>query len=235
VTTTPRQVGGARSNPRRRPGVSAREEIRQAAAGLFSEHGYAATTTRGIAMAVGIKQASLYYHFATKEDILAGLLEGTVQPSLSFSDRLAHSGQPPHVQLYALTRFDVALLLSGKWNVGALYQLPEVRSARFAEFRCERARLRDAYGRRVVAGLADGVFHHVESPKVITKLVFALAESVISMRDDSPIPDPPELSNTIAAACLRVLSCAEGDLAEAVAQSVPLLAEAREWSGARSP
>ena len=91
MTTTPRQVGRARSIPRQRQGVSARVEILEAAAGLFSEHGYAATSTRSIALAVGIKQASLYYHFANKEDILAGLLEGTVQPSLSFATRLGRS------------------------------------------------------------------------------------------------------------------------------------------------
>ena len=155
MTTTPRQVGRARSIPRQRQGVSARDEILEAAAGLFSEHGYAATSTRSIALAVGIKQASLYYHFANKEDILAGLLEGTVQPSLSFATRLGRSGQPPQVQLYALTRFDVELLLSGRWNVGALYQLPEVRADRFTGFRRERGRLREAYGRRIVAGIRD--------------------------------------------------------------------------------
>jgi AcrR family transcriptional regulator len=204
----------------------------EAAAGFFSEQGYAATSTRRIALAVGIKQASLYYHFANKEDILARLLEGTVQPSLSFANRLARSGHPPHVQLYALTRFDVALLLSGRWNVGALYQLPEVRADRFEEFRRERGRLRDAYGRRIAAGIRDEVFHHVESPKVITKLVFALAESVISMRDDYPIPDPLRLSNTVAAACLRLLSCSEDDVAEAVSQSARLLDHTKGCPGA---
>lgn len=226
MTTTPRQVGRARSIPRQRQDVSARDEILEAAAGLFSEHGYAATSTRSIALAVGIKQASLYYHFANKEDILAGLLEGTVQPSLSFATRLGRSGQPPQVQLYALTRFDVELLLSGRWNVGALYQLPEVRADRFTGFRRERGRLREAYGRRIVAGIRDQVFHHVESPKVITKLVFALAESVIAMRGDYPIPDPLPLANTVAAACLRLLSCAQDDLAEAVTQSAVLLEQA---------
>jgi hypothetical protein len=86
--------------------------------------------------------------------------------------------------------------------------------------------LREAYGRRIVAGIREQVFHHVESPKVITKLVFALAESVIAMRGDYPIPDPLPLANTVAAASLRLLSCAEDDLAEAVTQSAGLLEQA---------
>ncbi len=40
------------------------------AATLFWEKGYAATTTRKIATLVGIQQASLYYHVASKEDLL---------------------------------------------------------------------------------------------------------------------------------------------------------------------
>jgi AcrR family transcriptional regulator len=233
VTALPRQVGRARSVPRQRLDISAREEILEAAAQLFSEHGYAATSTRSIALAVGIKQASLYYHFANKGDILAGLLDGTVKPSLSFASRLARSGQPPHVQLYALARFDVALLSSGRSNVGALYQLPEVRADRFEGFRRERGRLRDAYGRRIAAGVREQVFHDVESPKVMTGLVFALAESVISMRGDHPLPDPVVLSNTVAAACLRLLSCAEDDLADAVVQSARLLEHAHDLRGVR--
>src|ERR1700722_6743204 len=40
------------------------------AARLFRERGYAATTTREIAIQLGINKASLYYHFAKKQDLL---------------------------------------------------------------------------------------------------------------------------------------------------------------------
>jgi TetR/AcrR family transcriptional regulator, cholesterol catabolism regulator len=42
--------------------TSSRERVLQAAEQLFSERGYAAVTLRDIAAALGIKQASLYYH-----------------------------------------------------------------------------------------------------------------------------------------------------------------------------
>ena len=41
------------------------ERVLDTAAALFWEKGYAATTTREIAAAVGIQQASLYYHVAS--------------------------------------------------------------------------------------------------------------------------------------------------------------------------
>jgi AcrR family transcriptional regulator len=155
--------------PSRREGLSAREEILEVAAQLFSENGYAATSTRSIALAVGIKQASLYYHFASKEDILAELLAGTVEPSLAFSAKISRSRRPSHVQLYALTLFDVTLLAGGFSNAGALYQLPELRAERFATFRSDRDRLRDAYGRRIAAGTRAGVFRQLSSLRVSTE------------------------------------------------------------------
>src|SRR5690606_6446151 len=51
-----------------------REQVLEAAALLFTSKGFAATSTREIAEAVGIRQASLYYHFAGKDEILAALL-----------------------------------------------------------------------------------------------------------------------------------------------------------------
>jgi AcrR family transcriptional regulator len=208
--------------PSRREGLSARDEILEVAAQLFSENGYAATSTRSIALAVGIKQASLYYHFASKEDILAGLLAGTVQPSLAFSSKISRSRQPAHVQLYALTHFDVALLASGSSNAGALYQLPELRAERFAEFRRDRDKLRDAYGRRIGAGVRSGVFSQTSSLKVTTELVFALAESVIAIRSHSSL-DTSGLAPTVAEGCLRLLSCSEPLIAEAAHDAAELL------------
>jgi AcrR family transcriptional regulator len=196
-------------------GVGGREQILDAAGRMFSEQGYGAASTRKIAMAVGVKQASLYYHFDCKEDILAGLLTGTVEPSLEFAETLACTEEPAHIQLYALTYFDVSLLCSARWNVGALYHLPELRADRFAPFRKDRQLLRAAYGQRVANGAGAGIFT-VASVEAATSLVFALAESGIAMRsDDLEIQDNlPELT---AASVLRLLMCEEKSLAAAAA------------------
>ena len=46
---------------------AARENIRSAAARLFAEKGYAATTTREICQLAGVTKPVLYYHFTSKE------------------------------------------------------------------------------------------------------------------------------------------------------------------------
>ncbi|MGW4370232.1 TetR/AcrR family transcriptional regulator [Nocardia takedensis] len=50
-----------------------RERIRAVAMELFSEQGYDKTSLREIAERLGVTKAALYYHFRTKEDIVASL------------------------------------------------------------------------------------------------------------------------------------------------------------------
>ena len=52
-----------------------REEILEAALDLFSVNGYEATSISQLADAVGIRKASLYSHFANKQDILDTIVE----------------------------------------------------------------------------------------------------------------------------------------------------------------
>ncbi len=58
---------------RRRAGT--REKIQQIALELFAEQGYEKTSLREIAERLGVTKAALYYHFRTKDDIVAGLFD----------------------------------------------------------------------------------------------------------------------------------------------------------------
>lgn len=51
-----------------------REQIRTLALELFAERGYDGTSLREIAERLGITKAAVYYHFKTKEEILASLV-----------------------------------------------------------------------------------------------------------------------------------------------------------------
>jgi AcrR family transcriptional regulator len=60
-----------RSSPKPRGhGGERREEILDAALGLFAANGVHAVSTRQIAQAVGVSQPTLYAYFATKDDLL---------------------------------------------------------------------------------------------------------------------------------------------------------------------
>lgn len=72
--------GGRGLPPRegRERGDVARRRIVEVALELIADHGFAATTTREIAERLGFTKAALYYHFRSKEDLLAAMVAPAV-------------------------------------------------------------------------------------------------------------------------------------------------------------
>ncbi len=197
--------GRPRADQRSRRGGTPRAEILDAAAELFTANGYGSTSTRGIADAVGIRQASLYHHFAAKDDILDALLAETITAPLDLAGRLRADAAPAAVRLYALAWADVRQLCSSKWNLGALYLLPELRGERFAEFRRRRARLRRHYEELAAAVIEAAGAAGVPGSEV---LPFRVVETAINIRSDEG--EAPDYARTaIPDAALRLLGVLE--------------------------
>ncbi len=213
--------GRPRLAARRRRGPTPRAEILDAAAELFTTGGYASTSTRAIADAVGIRQASLYHHFAAKDDILDALLDETISAPLELLDRLTGATEPAAVRLYALAWFDVHQLSAAQWNLGALYLLPELRSDRFAQFRLRRAELRGHYERLAVEVVGDAASDAYTLP-------FRLVESAINIRSDEGAA-PGEADRMIPDAVLRMLGWS-GDAARVREAAADLLERLAAWS-----
>ena len=72
-----------------------REQIIAAAAVLFGQRGYAATTIDDLARAANLARATLYYHFGSKEAVVLALAQRAVaQASRRAAERLADGGSP---------------------------------------------------------------------------------------------------------------------------------------------
>lgn len=71
-----------------------RLRIIDAAADLFVAQGYAETSLRDIAAEVDMKAGSLYYHFASKDDLLVDLLERGIGLMIAAFDRVAAEIDP---------------------------------------------------------------------------------------------------------------------------------------------
>jgi AcrR family transcriptional regulator len=63
-----------------------RRRILDSAADAFAAHGYSGASMRDIAESLGITKAALYYHFASKEDLLDGLVHPVMQAMTDFAD-----------------------------------------------------------------------------------------------------------------------------------------------------
>lgn len=209
--------------PRRVPDtgtLAPRDQILDAAAALFVRHGFAGTSTRMIAERVGIRQASLYYHYAGKDDILADLLSSSVRPSLERIRELQETSAADGsvdgcAVLYAAVLIDVRTLSITPHNVGTLYLLPEVQHERFDAFRAEREELRAIYqqlGRAAIrssggpsdGGAGDALIDGLGNlhGDLLGDLLIQLAETVIQLRR---VRDPrPSDAHGIATACLQI-------------------------------
>ncbi|OXS84359.1 MULTISPECIES: TetR/AcrR family transcriptional regulator [Kocuria] len=189
-----------RGRPRRNPisptRLGARQDILHAAGGLFVERGFGQTSTRAIAEAAGLQQASVYHWFASKDEILLSLVLGTVEPSRTVADHLAALDEPGAVLLWALAFADTTLLQSDRQNLGVLYFEPELGSERFRGFHDNRNALLEAY-----AAMLERATGRPTADVDVT-MTIGLVESVIMHRRRTRLDLPPETPTRIADAVL---------------------------------
>ncbi|MEO0390835.1 MAG: TetR/AcrR family transcriptional regulator [Pseudomonadota bacterium] len=76
-------------------GGSRRDEITDTATALFVENGYSATSMNKVAVAAGITKASLYHHFASKEDLFIACVTCGYGPALTRLRALAADDSTP--------------------------------------------------------------------------------------------------------------------------------------------
>ncbi|MEU6135236.1 TetR/AcrR family transcriptional regulator [Nocardioides sp. NPDC047086] len=172
------------------------------AARLFVAGSYAGTSTRDIADAVGMRQASLYYHFAGKPAILGELLQMTIRPAL---DRVVDLDQieSPEAALYLLALHDAKSLAGLMHNIGMLPRCPDVAQTPEArEYANARGELREVY-RSLAVSCASEVVTATVGRSQLGGIVMELVESVIGTRAEKRVVTERELQN-VAAACLRV-------------------------------
>ena len=136
--------------------AASRRQILEVAARLFRREGYAATTLRAIAAECGMKAGSLYYHFASKDELMLEVLEIGVQRVFD-AVRAATGALPPDAGLTLTLRSAIEAHLRGlllahdftSANIRIFGQVPpEVRQAH----RGLRQRY-EAYWHELLAGL----------------------------------------------------------------------------------
>ncbi|MEU7939473.1 TetR/AcrR family transcriptional regulator [Microbispora bryophytorum] len=98
-----------------------RHRILREAANLFAEKGYAATTTREIAAAVGVQQPSLFHHFGSKQEILDNLLRVSIEATACNLKELVRTEGSPAQRLMAHLFLDARHILSCPYNLLGLH------------------------------------------------------------------------------------------------------------------
>jgi AcrR family transcriptional regulator len=96
---------------RRADDAGRRGQLLRESARLFREQGYDATSVRDIAAATGLQSGSWVYHFKTKQDILAAVMEQGLQQALERIEAIAREELPPREHFRALVRTHLDTLL----------------------------------------------------------------------------------------------------------------------------
>ncbi|QLY31241.1 TetR/AcrR family transcriptional regulator [Nocardia huaxiensis] len=84
-------------------GRSTKDAIREAAIQLFSAKGFEQSSLREVADAVGITKASLYYHYASKVDLLVAIIEPIFDDMRALVDSLDGREHTPDAVRAVLT------------------------------------------------------------------------------------------------------------------------------------
>jgi AcrR family transcriptional regulator len=89
--------------------LNARERVLAAAETLFRKRGYSNVTMRDIAEEVGIRQASLYYHFPSKEQLFITVTEQVFERHRNgLQQAIQEAGSDLRVQLQAASRWFIS-------------------------------------------------------------------------------------------------------------------------------
>jgi len=137
--------------------------IIEAALALFSQKGFRGTTTKEIAQAAGCSEATLFKHFATKEELYSAILETKVQidetlaQAMDMAARKDDAGVFRAVGLRSLTRVEQDSALMRLLLFSAL----EGHALAPTFFESQVRRLHEFLSSYIETRIADGVFRPV--------------------------------------------------------------------------
>jgi len=178
-----------------------RSELVAAAGRLFGEHGYHGTSIRMIAEVCGIRSASLYSHFASKEQLFIEVVDDYFHASLPALAAAAHGPGTGAERLAAmiessvevgLAHRDAFLALSNDWSLIR-------RSAPFEPLRVERDRATSLWSEVLRGGTEDGSLRPDVSPAAALWILYSAVIGMVGERhgDGTGVPAPPSTATLV--------------------------------------
>ncbi|MEI6230656.1 MAG: TetR/AcrR family transcriptional regulator [Actinomycetes bacterium] len=190
---------------------STRDSILLEASRLFATRGFRGTSTRDICAAVGIRQPSLYSHFASKQSIAEELLRRDLTLAIEALERVHRDGGGPAVELYRYLRWEITYDIEDPFDKRALYnaeilELPELDSCRELLEKCS-----DQIEAVIRRGIVAGDFIDLDVVFLRRTIDAISIEAMRGSVDQTPIVDQPDLAATLVTrALLRDTSLIDG-------------------------
>ena len=159
---------------RRKPAEDRRREILEVAAQLFRARGYSATSLDEVAETIGITKAAIYYHFASKDEVLFEMHDRIVRDALVRVRTIVESDDSPVEKMTRILTGHLQTLLANlDANVVFHREVGFLPDERENEIR-ERERKHDLMIRRVYReGVGRGDFPDIDAAIAVNFLLGA--------------------------------------------------------------
>ena len=153
-------------------------DIIAAAARLFRAKGIAGASVREIAAEAGLKKASLYYYFASKDEIVYAMIEGVLGPALATQKKLDKASLSEAARLFLYLRDDIELLCGASYDCTWLLNHGDLGDARMNAYARQRKKLVSWLVARLKEGMTKGEFAPCDAATVAQALLAATEYSV---------------------------------------------------------
>ena len=165
-----------------------RTRILEVAARLFATKGYAASSTREIAAAVGIQQPGLYKHFLSKEAILQALCDRVMDYPTQVARELSELRPRPEVSLYRYLYETCMHMCREPYLLAALLRTPELQLGDFPAWQ-EGNRAAISHITNLVAeGIESGAIREIRRESA-SRLLLGLVEMLVTPNEPVPSED----------------------------------------------
>jgi AcrR family transcriptional regulator len=198
-----------------------RERILKAASTLFATKGYSGTRSREIADAVGIRQPSLFHHFASKSAIAEALLDHSLGRVTEPVCALAMSDESAASRLYGYVYFDTLFLATSPYDLGGLHSDDVLSEPAFAFWRERLVELHEAIAEIIRQGIEREEFV-VLDPLFAQRVISGLNLITISMHHGESPAWATQFADDVATFALRGLLSALSELPRARREGVEI-------------
>ncbi|MCC7129933.1 MAG: hypothetical protein B6D39_10490 [Anaerolineae bacterium UTCFX2] len=165
-----------------------RDEILVAAAQIFSQKGFHATSMQDIAQAVNLQKASLYHHISSKQEILVEVLDRALDLLICNMEEVMQSSLPPAEMLRQAIRVYMTTILENR-NLASVLLLEHrsLEPALHARHVPHRDRFEQLWRDLLQRGANAGDFQTAEPAMTVRALLGALNWTITWYRPDGAL------------------------------------------------
>jgi TetR/AcrR family transcriptional regulator, cholesterol catabolism regulator len=150
--------------------------ILRKAAAMFREKGFAATSMRDLAEAVGIEAASLYNHIRSKNEILEAICFDVANVYNTNMDAVENSGQKSIVKVENLLRFHIKQMVENYEEVYvADREWKHLDDPYLSNFQTQRRNYRKKFAAIIEEGIGKGDIRKIDAATAVLIMLHAVS------------------------------------------------------------